>query len=191
MALRRSRQEISSGCGALASARDESTDHVTIACGEAQYDAPYSAKPSMKNARTGDQGAVFGGSSGVIAGGYGLTSAPSSLGARVTPSCTMPPLSRKSTRNARLETLYSLVTLLADSDEFDMRCSHELSADERYLLQSTWRRKPPPNSCRWRRSPTWRAHEQTNAFSRAKRPAHTCLTKALEGIGVSARRDSP
>ena len=61
----------------------------------------------------------------------------------------------------------------------------------RYLLRSTWRRKLPPSSCKSRRSPIWRAHEQTSAFSRAKKPAHTCLTKALEGIGVSARRESP
>jgi len=115
MALRRSRQEISFGCGTLTSARDESAANAAIACGEAQYDAPYSAKPSMKNARIGDdQGAVFGRSSRVIADGYDLTSAPSGLGVRVNPSCTMPLLSGKSTRNARLGTLYSLVTLFAD-----------------------------------------------------------------------------
>jgi hypothetical protein len=68
---------------------------------------------------------------------------------------------------------------------------HKLSADEGYLPRSTWRRKLPPNSCKSRRSPIWRAHEQTSAFSRAKKPAHTCLTKASEGIGVSATRNSP
>ena len=35
--------------------------------------------------------------------------------------------SRKSMRNPRPGTPYGLVTLFADSDEFDIRCSHELS----------------------------------------------------------------
>jgi hypothetical protein len=40
VALRRSRQEISSGCAAVACAGDDSTADSAIACGEPQYDAP-------------------------------------------------------------------------------------------------------------------------------------------------------
>jgi hypothetical protein len=141
IALRRAHQEISSGSGALARVGDGSTGDVASACGEAQYDAPYNAKPSIKNARIDDQGAVFWRSRRVIAGitdGRDVSSASSSLGARVNPSCAVPHLSRKSTRNARLGTLYILVTPFTHLDEFGIRCSRELSADERDLLRSTW-----------------------------------------------------
>ena len=141
-APRRAHQEFSSSSGALASAADVSTDNAAIACEEPQYDAPYNAKPSMKDARIGDhQGGVFWRSGcviGSITDGHDLTSASSSLGARVNPSCAVPHLSRKSTRNARLGTLYILVTPFTHLDEFGIRCSRELSADERDLLRSTW-----------------------------------------------------
>jgi hypothetical protein len=130
------------------------------------------------------QGAVFWRSSRVIAGitdARDLSSASSSLGARVNPSFTVPHLSRKSTRNARFGTLHILVTLFTDLDEFNMRCSHELSADEGHLLRSAWRRELPPSWCRSPRSPSWRAREQTIASSRARKLVDTCPTKALEG----------
>jgi len=101
IALRRPRQEITFGCAALACVGGDPTADAAITCGEPQYDALYNAKPSMKNARIDDdQGALVGRSGRVMADGDDLTSAPSSLVARINPSCTMSPLSRKSTRNA-------------------------------------------------------------------------------------------
>jgi hypothetical protein len=192
IALRRSRQGGASGGGSFACVGDDSRRDVAITCGKAQYDAPYSAKPSMKNVRIDDhQGALSLRSGRVIADRRDLTFAPSSPGARINPSCTMSGLSREPTPNARFGTLYNLVMLFADLGELDMRCSHKLSADERYLLRSAWRRERPPSCCSSPRSPTWQAHEQTIASSRGNRPADTRPTKALEGIGVSARRDAP
>src|SRR5437879_13042708 len=56
----------------------------------------------------------------------------------VNPLCSMSLPSRKSMRSPRPGTPYGLLTLFADSDEFDIRCSHELSAHERDLLRSSW-----------------------------------------------------
>jgi hypothetical protein len=59
MNLRRSREEISSGCGAIASVGDDSTGDLAAACSKAPYEAPYKAKPSMKNVNIDDRDAVF------------------------------------------------------------------------------------------------------------------------------------
>jgi hypothetical protein len=107
MALRRACQELSSGWGALASARDVSAGDAAIECGEAWYDAPYNAKPSMKKARIDDDHGVVSWRSGraaaTITDGFNLASVPSNLGARVNPSCIGLGLSRESTRIERLE----------------------------------------------------------------------------------------
>jgi hypothetical protein len=68
MNLRRSREEISSGCGAIASVGDDSTGDLAAACSKAPYEAPYKAKPSMKNVNIDDRDAVFWRSPRVIAG---------------------------------------------------------------------------------------------------------------------------
>jgi hypothetical protein len=118
MALRRACQELSSGWGALASARDVSAGDAAIECGEAWYDAPYNAKPSMKKARIDDDHGVVSWRSGraaaTITDGCNLASVPSNLGARVNPSCIGLGLSRESTRIERLERSEGLVTLFAD-----------------------------------------------------------------------------
>jgi hypothetical protein len=151
IALRRSRQGLASGGGSFACVGDDSRRDVAIPCGEAQYDAPYNAKPSMKNARIDDHQDALSLRSGRVIAGIAdrrdLTFAPSGLGARTNPSCTMSRLSREPTPDARLGTLSSLVTLFVDLGELDMRCSHELSADERCLLRPAWRRERPPSWC--------------------------------------------
>src|SRR6266404_2397295 len=165
IALRRSRTE---SFFAPASIGADSTGDVAIAFRKAPYQAPYNAKPSMKNVNIDDQGPVFWRSARVIAGiaaGREFTPAKSSRGACARFSCAAPLLSRKSKRNSRLGTLYRLTTLFADSDEFNMRCSHKLLAEERYSPRRPARRALPPSSYRSPRSPTWRAHEQTIAFS--------------------------
>jgi hypothetical protein len=186
IALRRSRRGLASGGGSFACVGDDSRWDVAITCGEAQYDAPYNAKPSMKNVRIDDpQGALSWRSGRVIAGiadRRDLTRAPSSLGARINPSWTMSHLSRKPTSNARPGTPYRLVTLFADLGELDMRYPRELSADEWCLLRSAWRRERPPSWCRSPRSPTWRAHEQTIGSSRAKKPVDTAQRRPSRGL---------
>jgi len=109
IALRRACQETSSCWGALASARNVSAGDAAIAGGDAWYDAAYDAKPSMKKARIDDGHGVVSWRSSRA----GITSAPSSLGARFNPSCPISRLSRGSTRNERLGRSYSLATLFA------------------------------------------------------------------------------
>jgi hypothetical protein len=65
IALGRSRTERCSGWPDFAS---DSTGGAAIACTEAQYKAPYDAKPSMKNADIDDHNVLFRRSARVIAG---------------------------------------------------------------------------------------------------------------------------
>jgi hypothetical protein len=152
MSLRRSNGEIFSGCRALGSAGEVAS--FSKAPYE-PYEAPYNAKPSIKHVNVDDQGPVFRRSArvivGVIAGGD-FTSVKSSLGALARFSCVMLLLSRK-------ETPFS------DPDEFNIRCSHKLLPEERYLPRRPGRRELPPSWCRSPRSPTSRADEQTIVFS--------------------------
>jgi hypothetical protein len=130
MNLRRSHEELSSGCAAFASVGHDSTGDVAAACRKVPYEpyeAPYKAKPSMKNVNIDGQDAVFWRSARVTAGitaGGEFTSARSSREV-----CAI--FSHKSKRNSRLGTLYRLATLFADSDEFNMRCSHRLLVEKR------------------------------------------------------------
>src|ERR1700694_33055 len=121
----------------------------------------------MKDVNSDDQGAVFWPSARVIVGviaGDDFTSAKSRRGAHAQFWCVVLLFSRKAMRSLRFGTPYRLATPFSNPDEFDMRCSHKLLAEEGYLPRRPARRELPPSWCRSLRSPTWRAHEQTIAF---------------------------
>ena len=106
----------------------------------------------------------------------------------VNPLCSMSRPSRKSMRNPRPGTPYGLVTLFADSDEFDIRCSHELSAHDKGFAAIDL----GVENCRRVRA----ARRERQPGEHTKQPSHFegrrgCPTKALEKIGASATRDSP
>jgi hypothetical protein len=133
MNLRGSNGEIVSGCRALASAGE-----VAVSFGKAPYEpyeAPYNAKAFVKDVNIDGQDPVFRRFARVIVGviaGSDFTSVKSHCGAHVRFSCVTLLLSRKETP-------------LSDPDDFNMRCSHKLSAEALYLPRRLARRELPPS----------------------------------------------